>query len=483
MKGLSKLILTSVLCGLGVAALGPAHAAEASATPDPQLQAAKAEFEEAQTLYLRELWDDAAAKFLSAYDRKPFSSFLFNAAVAFEKARKLDRAVDLFQRYLDKDPQAADAADVKGRIDSLRAILTPVVATEKAPAPAPVLPKLATKGLVIIDSKPTGASIYLDDKTKGTFATTPWQGSLPPNPVKVIVEAKGFKTEEREITPRNDKIIEVFISLSEQHFLGWIEVIANVPGADVYIDRQDIGAIGKTPYTGHLKPGKHKLWLARAGYQTAEQEIVVEPGTAATHTIALAPVEWAVLKAGGAQSQGAQLLIDGKLACTMPCEQKVAPGEHKISVVKEGMEPYDTKINFNRADSTTADVQFSPKPPRTKAWTYAVLSAVAWGTGIYLAVHGKGIKDDINSDMKNDRKLITSSDPRARDGRWYYLGADVAFGVGAVTALLSLWNFLESGPPSTANVRNVNLAVPDNRISLVPMGMPNGAGLFAAGRF
>jgi hypothetical protein len=483
MKALSKLILASVLCGLGVGTVGPAVAAEPTAAPDPDLQTAKAEFEEAQLLYLRELWDDAAAKFLSAYERKPFGSFLFNAAVAFEKARKLERAVDLFQRYLDKDPQAADAADVKGRIDSLRAILAPPAATEKAAAPAPVLPKLDTKGLVIIDSKPAGASVYLDDKTKGTFATTPWQGSLPPKPVKVILEAKGFKSEEREITPRNDKVIEVFISLSEQHFLGWIEVIANVPGADVYIDRQDIGAIGKTPYTGHLKPGKHMLWLARAGYQSAEKEIVVEPGTATTHNIQLAPVDWAVFKAGGAESQGAQLLVDGKLACTMPCEQKLPPGEHQISVLKQGMEPYSTKLNFNRADSTSAEMQFSPKPPRTKAWTWAVISAVTWGTGIYLAVHGKGIKDDINSDMKKSDKLITSSDPRERTGRWYYVGADVAFGVGAATALLSLWNFLESGPPSTANIKNVNLAVPENKLSLVPMGIPNGAGLSAAGRF
>jgi hypothetical protein len=480
MKGLSKLILASVLCGLGVTAAGPVHAAEPAAAPDPELQAAKAQFEEAQELYMRELWDDAAAKFLSAYDRKPFSSFLFNAAVAFEKAQKLDRAVDLFQRYLDKDPQATDASDVKARIDSLRAILAPVKVEN---APAAVLPTLATKGLVIIDTKPTGAAVYLEDKTKGTFATTPWQGSLPPKPVKLIVEAKGFKSEEREITPRNDKIIEVFISLSEQHFLGWIEVIANVPGADVFIDRQDIGAIGKTPYTGHLKPGRHMLWLSRAGYQVAEKEIVVEPGTATTHNINLAPVDWAVLRAGGAQSQGAQLLIDGKLACTLPCEQKVAPGEHQISMVKPGMETYTTKITFNRADSTSAEVQFSPKLSRVKAWTYAAVSAVAWGTGIYLAVHGSGIKDNINSDMKDSSKLITNHDPRERDGRWYYVGADMAFGVGAVTALLSLWNFLESGPPSTANIRNVNLAVPQNKLSLVPMGISNGAGLSAVGRF
>ena len=100
---------------------------------------------------MRELWDDAAAKFLSAYEKKPFSSFLFNAAVAYEKAKKLDRAVDMFQRYLDKDPQARDAAEVKTRIESLNALLAPPLPalgkTEKAPAPAALLPTIATKGL------------------------------------------------------------------------------------------------------------------------------------------------------------------------------------------------------------------------------------------------------------------------------------------------------------------------------------------------
>jgi len=489
MTRLLKFALSTALC-LASAVGAPERAAQAQepAAVDDDLQAAKAQFEEAQTLYLRELWDDAAAKFLSAYDKKPFSSFLFNAAVAFEKAKKLDRAIDMFQRYLDKDPQARDSAEVKARIDSLKVLLAPppppVGTVEKAPAPAAPLPTLATKGLVVIESKPTGAAIYLDDKSKGTFATTPWHGSLEPKPVKLLFEAQGFKPEEREITPRTDKVVEIYIALSEQHFLGWIEVIANVPGADVFIDRQDIGAMGKTPFTGHLKPGKHTLWLARAGFQTAQKEITVEPGTATTHTIALETVDFARLKAGGADSQGAHLMVDGILACTMPCDQQLKPGEHQIVVQQDGMETYKDKLVVERADEATLDLKFSPKPPKTAAITYAVLSGLSFAGGIYLGVAGKHIKDQIDSDIGNPAKFTNNTDSRRNTGKWYYIGADVAFGVGALTGLLSLWNFLESGPPSTAIVKKVNLAGSEpKKVSLVPFSLPDGAGLAAAGRF
>ena len=85
MKRLPMLALSTAFCLVTAAGASEqvARAQEQAAT-DLELQAAKAQFEEAQILYLRELWDDAAAKFLSAYDKKPFASFLFNAAVAFE---------------------------------------------------------------------------------------------------------------------------------------------------------------------------------------------------------------------------------------------------------------------------------------------------------------------------------------------------------------------------------------------------------------
>ncbi len=485
MKRLAFLALPVMLGAALLLLTAPAARAEG----DPLLQAAKAEFEEAQSLYTRELWDDAAAKFLSAYEKKPFSSFLFNAAVAYERAHKLEKALEMFQRYVDKDPQARDADEVKARIEGIKSLLAPPVATPskgktEKPAEVAVLPKIATKGLVIIESKPAGAKIYLDDKSTGIFAETPWQGSLEPKPVKLILEAQGFKSEEREISPRTDKVVEVFISMSEQHFLGWIEVISNVPGAEVFIDQREFGAIGRTPYTGHLKPGKHKLWVQKPGYEPGEKEVEVQPGTATTHNINIELVKYGVLRAGGAGSEGARLSVDGAFACALPCEKQIPAGDHRLVVEKEGMENYSGPLPLQRADQVALDLQFIPKPPKTKAWTEAVLSGLFLGGGVYLAVLGSRVHDDIKNDMAVASKMTGSDDSRRVKGALYYLGADVLLSASVVTGLLSAWHFLEEGPPSTARMRRNNMAEPEQKkVGFAPMALPGGAGMSAVGGF
>lgn len=455
-----------------------------SAAADPALQEAKAAFEEAQALYTQEQFEAAASKFMVAYDKKPFSSFLFNAAVAYEKATLLDKAIWSFQKYIEVDPQASDAVEVKGRIDSLRAVVSPPPAGQPTEKPVQVLPSIATKGLVIIESKPSGASIYLDDKSKGVFAKTPWQGSFEPRPIKLLLEAKGFKPEEREIFPRKDKIVEVYISMSEQHFLGWIEVVSNVPGADVFIDRLEIGAIGKTPYTGHLKPGKHTLWVQKAGFEGTRKEIEVEPGTANTHSMNLELVNYGTLRAGSKASVGGKLFINGAPACDLPCEQQLKPGEHALVVRKEDMEDFEGKLTVNRADLTQMDLSYSPKPSRAKAWTEAVFSAAFFAGGIYLGLKGNELKDEIKRDVNDPEKMVRSNDSRKTTGKLYYIGADVCLGAGIITAGLALWNFLEKGPPSTATLKTTNVASPSGgKVSFGPMGVPSGAGMAATGRF
>ncbi|HVV51887.1 MAG TPA: tetratricopeptide repeat protein, partial [Polyangia bacterium] len=116
-----------------------ARAADES-TPDKALNEAKEDFETAQTFFVRGEYDAAAAKFLEAYNKKPYPAFLFNVAVSYEKAKQLDKAKAYFERYLQDDPNASDAAQVRLRLDVIGKLLAP----PPPPAPAPAAPAPGT---------------------------------------------------------------------------------------------------------------------------------------------------------------------------------------------------------------------------------------------------------------------------------------------------------------------------------------------------
>jgi hypothetical protein len=485
-----------------------ARAAE-EATPDRGLTEAKDAFEAAQTAFVRGEYDAAAAKFLEAYERKPYPAFLFNVAVSYEKAKQFEKAKQYFVRYLEVDPNASDAAQVKLRLDVIAQLLAPpppppapVVAplpgTPPVPgapvpgapapavpgapapapaalAPAPVLSDIDTKGLIVIDSKPQGATIYLNDKRSGPFGKTPWHGSLESKPVRLILESKGFKPEERAISPRSDKLIDVYIALSEEHYLGWIEIISNVPGADVFIDRKDIGAIGRTPYTGQLKPGKHTIYLERFGWQATQQEIDVPPGTATQHTIPMQVSQAGWIAITGRTTQGGRLIVDEKFSCATPCRAEAAPGKHKIRVEKKGMEDYETDVELGRGIETFIEVQMSPRPPRTRAISTGIVALVILGAGAYVGHLSQESKDGLTNDI-NNHQLIDNNDSRFLKGKVEAIGADVLFGLGAIVAATAVYTFFEHGPDSTGVTEH-------KTISFAPVFGPDGAGLAFSGRF
>jgi hypothetical protein len=494
-----------------------ARASADEAAPDKDLKLAKESFEAAQKDFLREDYEKAADKFLGAFGHKPYPAFLFNAAVAFEKAKRFDQAKEYFERYLALDAGANDAAQVKARIDALNKMLAPppppaapppaapppaaspdagappassgaagAPATPAAPgapavpaapvAPEPLaLPSFDTKGLVVIDSKPQGATIYLNDKTKGPFGKTPWQGSLENKPVRLILESKGFKPEQRQVAPQSDKLVDIYIALSEEHYLGWIEVTSNAVGASVYIDRKDIGAIGRTPFTGHLKPGKHTIYMERQGFVPLEKTIDVKPGTAIQYAWDMEKSKSGWIAITGKGAKGGQLSVDDKPACTVPCRTEVPPGKRKVVVHKEGSEDYEAELEIAQTTETSVDVQFWPNPPKTRAISTALTAALILGGGIYVGHLAEKTKDDINADIRAGMH-IDSSDPRFLRGKLEAIGADVLFVFGAIVGISAVVTVLSHGPPGTGNVDQ-------KALGFAPTAGPDGGGLSAFGRF
>ena len=97
----------------------------ARAAKDPALVRAKQHFMDGQAHYLKKEYAKAAKSFMKAYEAKSYAAFLYNAAVANEKAKNYAVAVALFQKYLRKSPKAEDAAAIKKRLETLKKLLPP----------------------------------------------------------------------------------------------------------------------------------------------------------------------------------------------------------------------------------------------------------------------------------------------------------------------------------------------------------------------
>ena len=343
------------------------------------------------------------------------------------------------------------------------------------PAVLPVLPDIDTKGLVVIDSKPQGATIYLNDKRSGPFGKTPWHGSLESKPVRLILESKGWKAEERQISPRSDKLIDVYIALSEEHYLGWIEITSNVVGADLFIDRKDIGAIGRTPFTGQLKPGKHTIFLEKFGYQPLQQEIDVPAGTAMQHNLVMQQSQAGWVSITGKTTVGGRLIVDEKFGCATPCRVELPPGKHKLLVEKKGFEDYETSVELGQGIETSIEVQMSARPSRGHAISSGIVALVIIGAGAYVGYLSNQNKNSLQSDI-NSGQLIDNGDSRFAYGKYEAIGADVLYGIGAIVAATAIYGFFEHGPDSTG--------VAEHRsVTLAPLFGPEGTGLALGGRF
>lgn len=491
--GSSLLGLLWLLCSQTPALAAPAQAA------DPGLVAAKKAFTEGQQHYVRKDYLKAAASFLEAYKAKPIPAFLYNAAVAYEKGKAYAKAVTHFKEFLVKKPKTSDAAQIQKRIAALEKAITDAQpkprprVVEPPPRPGdpprprvvkpraravvvPVLPEIKPKGVVVITTKPPGANIYLNNKMT-SLGQSPWEGSLETGEHKLIIESRGFKPESKTISVSPDRLVDVYVALSREHYLGWVQITADTPGALVYIDKKEFGAIGRTPYTGFLKPGKHKIWVGKTGYAQSEQVIDVVSGQTHKFHLTLAKLKHGWLTIAGATGYGAQVLLNGKKLCTVPCDRVVVqPGKHQLEIRRKGFKPLKSDVIVRRLRLHTARITLAKKPSLASAYVAYGFAAAFLAGGIALGYLSKQLKDEIKEDISNN-VLVNATDARFKRGRVYAYIANGMFGLAGVAAIFGIYyTFADRGPKSLIKLY-------EKRIGLTPEVGPSYAGIRGKWRF
>ena len=117
-----------------------AASARAEGTPSQMKmrEAARKFFETGKLLHDRGRFKEAAAEFERAYGEEPLAAFLYNAAQSYDEAGDHARAIAGYKKYLGFKESAAEAEQIKARLDVLEketAAATAAAAAAAAPAP------------------------------------------------------------------------------------------------------------------------------------------------------------------------------------------------------------------------------------------------------------------------------------------------------------------------------------------------------------
>lgn len=434
-------------------------------TSGQAMQAIQKRMEEGLTLFVAEKPLEAAKVFEQGYKEHPYSAFLFNAGICYEKVGKSQEALAKYKEYMQVDPNSPDIADVRQRVAKLEG-------TGSAP-PSGRVNKDEMRSLVVVESDPPGAPVRVfrparedspayqrdganPDWTEIANTTTPTSLSLGVGRYQIVIDKFGdFNASDTELRVSPGHVHQFRANLSQGVFMAFLRVSSNVKGAHIYLDdpNKTKPEWGTTPYGELVAGGEHDVLIERPGFQPLQTKVTLDPGQRKELEVSMVRVDHGIVRLDADVGE-VTVTMDGKAAGTWregepPLDIQASAGTHTFVVSAEDRKDFEGELVVPKGQVLPVHVKMIPKFPRGTAWTQAILAGVCLGGGIYLGLESEDMKEEADRDRQ--RGVLDADDSRLSTGYWFAIGADVAFGASAVLGALSTWNFVRDPLPESSH--------------------------------
>lgn len=267
---------------LGLALSLSCAALPAFAQGPSDLERAKASFKAGANAYAAGDYLAAIQGLEAAYALTPLPAIAFSLAQAERKQygvsrerEHLERALSLYRRYLEQEPEGARKNDALLAIAELQPQLGSAAPSE---APKP----LARTTRVMIVSDTPGARISLDG---GPFSSSPLIREVTPGRHRARVHAPGYYEAEREVVALSGELILSELRLAELPTSLYVWAPA---GAAIYVDGVYVGEGGALA-TIPLAAGAHQLIVAQKGRRVVRRDLRMKRGQTQTEYVTLEP--------------------------------------------------------------------------------------------------------------------------------------------------------------------------------------------------
>ncbi len=488
----TALFVLLLACLVGV--LSTRATAQPQQSASKRLEAIRSEMEKGQGLYVAGNYAGAAEVFEAGYKTYPYSAFLFNAGVCYQKLNDVDHALAKFKEYEQVDPNAPDIDKVNQRIATLEAAKAAAAATAvpvdvdagvadagvaaPPPKPAVVLPQTddqsAMKSLVVIETEPDGAPLRIYNRTDANAqpfqigATNPgWKEvvatrapanlTLDVGHYHVVVEKfRDFNASEADMDVSPGHVHQLKANLSQGQFMAFLRVSANVIGAHVWVDDQkkEHPEWGETPHGELIAGGAHVVLVEVPGFEPLLANVNLQHGEQKELEVRLMRVGYGVLRIDSVSSAPSiAVSIDNQpkgvwRSGEEPLDARSDSGKHKLTVTSEGRKTFEGLVDVPRGQVLPLHVTMIPKFPRGPAWTQAVIGAALLGGAIYAGVESNRLHDQLQTDRQNG--TLESSDSRATHGKLFAIGADTGFVLAGVFGAMATYNFVRDPLPESS---------------------------------
>jgi len=490
-------VLLLLLVGPSLFGIVASAAAPAGPSSAQRMEAIRQRMEQGQGLYVGKSYQAAAQVFEDGYATYPYSAFLFNAGVCYQKLQAYDRALSKFRDYLRVDPSAPDAVKVNERIAALEAALAAQAAEAGAPdgaaappdggaatdggapdaGPPPVIApddEQAMKSLVVVETEPVGAPLKMYQRVQANAAPfvigganpgwtevsatqSPANFTLAVGRYHVVVDKfRDYNVSHTDIDVQAGHVHQFKANLSQGEFMAFMRVAANVQGAHLYLDdkAKQRPEWGLTPHGELVPAGEHEVLIEAPGFKPLTAKVQVNHGEQREVEVSLARLDYGVVRL--LSNTDVSVSLDGEPKGDFriggaALEFKASAGAHKLAVTSIDRKDLEGTIEVPPGQVLPVHATMIQKYPRGGAWAEAIFGVALVGGGAVAGTLSNHLHDDLVADRKAG--TLEGSDSRKTAGTWLAVGADVGFAGGAVLLGLATYNFIKDPlPPSSTQI-------------------------------
>jgi hypothetical protein len=231
-------------------------------------------------------YDVAIQAFEQAYDLAPRPAVLFSIAQAERRQyflsrdpQHLNRAVDMYRKYLQDEAQPARKTDAVQALSELEPLLVAAAsnkqsaggsnAAREASKPASLNALPPTR--VMITSPIEGARIAFDDQPA---SPSPFVREVEPGQHSVRVAASGYESSERKVIAVNGELVTMDVALTE--LPAKLEIVAP-RDSQLTVDGRVQGRL-PFPRPIELAAGPHVIAVSKSGFVGISEEVQLQRG-------------------------------------------------------------------------------------------------------------------------------------------------------------------------------------------------------------